>query len=336
MTDTTSHALSHLVIHQLIREAAGPSRVELREVANPLDEAASRLMERLCRHFAERPGKGYGHFEQDERSFPMVRWVREHAVEGSMDFARLSREMVAHLQQRIDEDKVEEGGYVLVARATVFGADCLYVALLKETLGTVIGEGLSLHDRSHLDFSALQVAGRIDISAWQAGAERYISFLKGRGDLASWFKRFLGCTDVVIALKETKKLVDSLGHFAETQQLEAPLRDELLERAHAVLEEMGETGAPVDMAAVAERIFPAAPQRLVQTLQDETLDLASGFVPDKRALKPLIRFRAAAQDWKLEFERSGLRAGTIQYDGESNTLVLTNVPESLRKLLLEA
>jgi len=252
-----------------------------------------------------------------------------------MDFATLSKEMVTQLQQRVDEDKMDEGGYVLIARATVFGADCLYVALLQETLGTVIGDGLSIQDSPHLDFSALQVAGRIDISAWQAGAERYISFLKGRGDVAGWFKRFLGCTDVVIALKETKKLVETLSHFAETQQLDAAGRDELLERAHLVLEEMGDSGAALNLEAVAGQIFPDAPQKLSATLQDEALDLASGFVPDKRALRPLIRFKASAEDWKLEFERSGLRSGAVQYDKTSNTLVLTNVPENLKKLLLE-
>jgi len=334
MTEST-HAISGLVIHRLIRAAEGPSQVELRPTANPLDEPAARLMERLCRHFAERPGKGYGWFEKDERSFPMPRLVREHAIEQGMDFATLSKEMVTQLQQRVDEDKMDEGGYVLIARATVFGADCLYVALLQETLGTVIGDGLSIQDSPHLDFSALQVAGRIDISAWQAGAERYISFLKGRGDVAGWFKRFLGCTDVVIALKETKKLVETLSHFAETQQLDAAGRDELLERAHLVLEEMGDSGAALNLEAVAGQIFPDAPQKLSATLQDEALDLASGFVPDKRALRPLIRFKASAEDWKLEFERSGLRSGAVQYDKASNTLVLTNVPENLKKLLLE-
>ncbi len=334
MTEST-HAISGLVIHRLIRAAEGPSQVELRPTANPLDEPAARLMERLCRHFAERPGKGYGWFEKDERSFPMPRLVREHAIEQSMDFATLSKEMVTQLQQRVDEDKMDEGGYVLIARATVFGADCLYVALLQEILGTVIGDGLSIQDSPHLDFSALQVAGRIDISAWQAGAERYISFLKGRGDVAGWFKRFLGCTDVVIALKETKKLVETLSHFAETQQLDAAGRDELLERAHLVLEEMGDSGAALNLEAVAGQIFPDAPQKLSATLQDEALDLASGFVPDKRALRPLIRFKASAEDWKREFERSGLRSGAVQYAKTSNTLVLTNVPENLKKLLLE-
>ena len=334
MTEST-HTLTALVVHRLIRAAEGPSQLELRAAPNPLDDASARLMERLCRYFAERPGKGFGHFERDERSFPMPAMVRRHVIEERIDFTAFSAEMLAHLQQRVDEDKVDDGGYVLIARATVFGADCLYVALLQETLGTVIGEGLSIHDSPHLDFAGLQVAGRIDITAWQAGAERYIAFLKGRGDLAGWFKRFLGCTDVVIALKETRKLVETLTHFAETQQLEAPARDELMERAHLVLEQMHESGAALDLAAVANEVFPDAPQKLQATLQDEALDLASGFVPDKRALRPLIRFKASAEDWKLEFERSGLRSGAVQYDEANNTLVLTKVPESLKKMLLE-
>ena len=169
---STTHAISHLVIHRLAPGDGAPSRVELRPQANPLDDAAVRLMERLCRHLAERPGKGFGHFERDEGNFPMAHWVRAHAIEGSLDFAGLSREMLGHLQQRIDEDKVEEGGYVLFARATVFGADCLYVALLQETLGTVIGDGLSIHDSPHLDMAGLQVAGRIETRAPQDGGGR--------------------------------------------------------------------------------------------------------------------------------------------------------------------
>lgn len=329
------HTISDLVIHRLIREAEGPSRVELRETPNAVSAAAASLLERLCRHFAERPGKGYGHFEEDQRRFPMPRLVRAHAIEASMDFATLSREMTVLLQAQVDEDKVEDGGYVLIARATVFGADCLWVALLQETLGTVIDAGLEIHDSPHLDLAGLQIAGRIDISAWQAGAERYISFLKGRGDVANWFKRFLGCTDVVIALKETKKLVETLARFADTQQLDSALRDELLERAHGVLEEMNDSGAPLNLAAVAAQIFPEAPQTLTAALEDEALELATGFVPDKRALRPLIRFKANGTDWKLEFERSGLRSGSIQYDKDANTLVLANIPESLKKLLLE-
>ena len=42
-----THAISNLVIHRLVPVEGGPSRVELRAAANPLDDAAVRLMERL-------------------------------------------------------------------------------------------------------------------------------------------------------------------------------------------------------------------------------------------------------------------------------------------------
>ena len=113
MTEST-HTLTALVVHRLIRAAEGPSQLELRAAPNPLDDASARLMERLCRYFAERPGKGFGHFERDERSFPMPAMVRRHVIEESIDFTAFSAEMLAHLQQRVDEDKVDDGGYVLI------------------------------------------------------------------------------------------------------------------------------------------------------------------------------------------------------------------------------
>ena len=60
MTEST-HTLTALVVHRLIRAAEAPSQLELRPAPNPLDDASARLMERLCRYFAERPGKGFGH-----------------------------------------------------------------------------------------------------------------------------------------------------------------------------------------------------------------------------------------------------------------------------------
>ena len=335
MSEDSLNTVSDLVIHRLVREAQGASRVVLRAGQNPLDEPALRLMERLCQSYAARPGKGYGHFEQEGAGFPMPGLVRQLVVEQRIDFARFQQEAMAVLQARVEEDQIEDGGYLVVARVSMFGADCLWFALIQDVLGSAILEGGEIVDAPQLDIAGIQVAGRIDLTAWQAGAERYISFLKGRGDVAGYFKRFLGCTDVVIALKETRKLVETLEQFAEAQALPPPARDTLLERAHEVLEAMGERSAPVSLETVAAEVWPEAPEKLVETLQEESRELATGFVPDKRALRPLVRFRAKAQGWRLEFDRAGLSAGTVQYDAGNNTLILTNVPESLKRSLLD-
>lgn len=329
------HSITHLVVHQLAKAPGAPATVELRAGPCALDAPAVRLVERLCGHYAERSGKGFGRFEEDAERFPIVRLLREHVVEQRLDFLALSQQLMQQLQLIADEEELEEGGVVLCARVLEGTTDCLWLAVLGETLGTTISGALEVQDCRHLDFAAVCAAGRIDLSGWQRGDERYISFLRGRGNAGAWFKRFLGCSDIVVALQETKKLVATLGRFADAQRLEPPARDALLERAHGYLDALGESGTAVTFDELAREVFPEQPARLDAVLSAEETKLASGFVPNRRAIRPLVRFSASGEQWKLEFDRAGLHSGAVHYDRGTDTLVLSGVPDYLKRMLLE-
>lgn len=324
-----------LILHRLVKDAHGPARVELRSTPLPGSEAALRLVERIGQHYADRPGKGYGKFEEDEEQFPVAHLLRSHVVERSLDFVSLSQRMMEVLRMRASEESLAEGGYVLFARVRNDASDWLFVAVISEASGSSVSQGLEVIDSAHLDIGNLRVAGRVDLTAWQQGAERYVSFLKGRGDVAQYFKLFLGCNDLVLALKETRKLVETLNHFADVEKLEAPVRDQLMERAHVYLDELGEASEPVDLDQIAAQVWPQEPQRLATALHDQEAELAGGFVPDRRAIKSLVRFKAKATHWKLEFDRGSLRNGAVVYDRAADTLVLSNIPDSLKRLLLD-
>ncbi|HAF55594.1 MAG TPA: nucleoid-associated protein, partial [Thauera sp.] len=53
------------------------------------------------------------------------------------------------------------------------------------------------------------------------------------------------------------------------------------------------------------------------------------------AIRPLVRFSASGENWKLEFERSGLHSGAVHYDRATDTLVLSGVPDYLKRMLDE-
>ncbi|WP_035059504.1 nucleoid-associated protein [Andreprevotia chitinilytica] len=332
--DTQQHTIRNLVVHQLVKEPHGPASIALRQGEMRVTPAAQRLIDHMCMRYAERTGKGYGRFEDDEDNFPMPRFIRQHVIEESIDFITLAQLMMQHLQVRAGEEQLASGGYVLIARVDDMSRDVLIVALVTETVGTAITEGLDIVDSIHLDMGNLRVAGRIDLGGWQRGAERYISFLKGRGDVAHYFKLFLGCNDVILALKETQKLVQGLTQFAERQQLPTETRDALFERAHGYLDEVGNDGEPVSLDVLVQRAWPDAPAELRNTLGDPERELSGGFVPDRRAIRPLTHFKASAEHWKIEFDRSSLRSGQVIYNRENGTLVLTEIPDTLRRALL--
>jgi len=210
------------------------------------------------------------------------------------------------------------------------------VALLGSSDGVAIGGDLAPLDCTHVDFSALHAAGRVDLAGWRRGDERYLGFLRGRGKGGAWFKRVLGCSDVMVALQETKKLVATLDRFVDTEQFAPATRDAVLERAHDYLDTLGEAGAPVVFEELAREVFPERPERLDALLRAAETKIAPGFVPNRRAIRPLVRFSASGENWKLEFERSGLHSGAVHYDSATDTLVLSGVPDYLKRMLDEA
>ncbi|MDR3426516.1 nucleoid-associated protein [Silvimonas sp.] len=331
---TPPNTIRNLVVHKLVKDANGPASVALRQSEQAITPAAQRLVDHLCQQYVARLGKGFGKFEEDEVSFPVPRLVRQHVQEQAIDFITLTGQMMQHLQLRAEQEALATGGYVLFARAQGEENDFLLVALVTEVVGTAINDGMEILDSVHLDMTNLRVAGKVDLTAWQKGEDRYLSFLKGRGDVAAYFKLFLGCNDVVTALKETQKLVQGLENFVAKTQLGHEARDVLFERAHGYLDELGDDSRPVSLDEVAARVWPDAPAQMREALADESLDLNGGFVPDRRAIKPLMRFKTTAPGWKLEFDRGAIRTGDVIYNKSNDTIVLYNVPEQLRRDLL--
>lgn len=135
--------------------------------------------------------------------------------------------------------------------------------------------------------------------------------------------------------EETKKLVATLDRFVDTERLAPAARDAVLERAHDYLDTLGEAGAPVVFEELAREVFPEQPARLDALLRAEETKIAPGFVPNRRAIRPLVRFSASGENWKLEFERSGLHSGAMHYDRATDTLVLSGVPDYLKRMLDE-
>ncbi|MEX5328066.1 nucleoid-associated protein [Pseudomonas paraeruginosa] len=327
--------ITNCIVHKLLKDAnQREAQIDLRPAELPVNQSVQRLVEHLHKLYSERAGKGYGRFEDNDDEYPAQRFIRQHEVTKEIDFLEMSNRLMVHLQSRASVEQFATGGFVLIVRMTNDDNDYLLVAIVTEVVGTAITEGLDVVDSVHLDMSQLRVAGRVDITAWLAGADRYISFLKGRGDIANYFRLFLGCNDLVLALEESKKLVQGLEQFAVERELDAARRDEFLEQAHDYITSLGK-GVPVSLEALSNHLWPDEPAVLQTKLASDDLGLSDGFVPDRRAIKGLVKFEGKSDHWKLTFDRRAIRAGHLRYNPETDSIVLTHIPDGLREELLE-
>ncbi len=332
---TTPSQITGFIVHKLVKEAhQRTATVEPRMEPVAVSSTVQRLMDQLHTLYSERTGKGYGYFEANENEYPVQKYIRRHHVACETNFFDFSIELMEHLRLRAQVEQLATGGYVLIAKIKNGATEFLMIAIVTEVLGAAITEGMEVVDSVHLDMTHLRVAGRVDLTAWQSGAERYISFLKGRGDIAGYFQLFLGCDDMLLALEESKKLVIGLGRFAEVQQLDAENRDRLFDAAHQYLDELGRTKETVSLEALTNHLWPHEPEAFRRILAAEELGLSDGFVPDRRAIKGLVRFQGKSNYWKLSFDRKAMRCGDLRYDKENDTIVLSSIPPDLRDELI--
>ncbi|HAD39871.1 MAG TPA: nucleoid-associated protein [Plesiomonas shigelloides] len=326
--------VKHVVVHILDKEQNGDAAERLSPDEGTVTEASQRLINDICAKYAGRTGKGYGYFEDDTDNYPMERMVGDYF--GGVDsFYQSSCRMMHHLTDRSQRENMATGGYVLFAHIVIGQSEHLLIAIVSATVGSTVTDDFSIQDSTYLDIAKLRMAGRIDLTAWRDNAERYISFLKGQGNVSNYFKQFLGCNDVLIAKEESLKLRDTLTAFAAEKNLQGVEKDEFLKRSFDHLHALSKAGEPLCLETFANAVWPQAPEELSGKLASEELGLSDGFVPDGRVIRALVSFKGKSKYWELKFEREGATSGDIDYDPETNIITLRNVPEEFKKMWME-
>lgn len=330
---TPTNITHKFIVHIMNKEQQGLATIIPCPSEKPVQQASKDLSNALTERYSGRAGKGYGKFEDDRDSYPMGNIVDDYFVNKTHSFYDTSIRMINHLKARADDESMSTGGYVIIAHNEVNGNHYLMVAILTSAVGSSVHD-FEIQESEYLDIAKLRVAGRIDLTGRQNGKERYISFLKGQNSVAGYFKKFLGCNDILIAKQETTKLRNALLEFSTERGFEPEAREEFLNKAHEKLKNLNRSGETFDTQIFANEIWPTAPELLVEKLTNDDLEFSDGFVPDGNVIRGLVSFKGKSKHWSLKFERAALHDGSVLYDSENDKLILTEIPDTLRSEIL--
>lgn len=316
-----------LAIHDLERRD-GVYQIRLADKQLPVTETTQRVIDELYDLYNRRASKSHGKFTTSE-GYPTQEQVRDYVTASQKDFLRLTSRMMETLRNQAQARSASSGGHVLFAHFQREVRDYLLVAIVTDKLSAALTSERNMQDVQHLDVEGFRFAGRVNLTAWANGEERYISFLKGKGDVSEYFRQFLGCDSVVQDRVDTTNLVTALKEFVAETKMPENEGNEFLGRAKAICERVSRAREEIEFEALANELMPKSPGKLLDHLAHTDRNLSDRFVPDRRALASLVRFRGGTKQWKVEFDREAVSTGVVRYDAKANTITLTNIPDDL-------
>lgn len=323
--------IMNVIVHSL-NKADGGFVIDGRNEVLEVGETIQRLIDQLAKIYAAKTGKSHGRFEDDVDNYPVSRYLESYYTAGGSDFVATTLQMAENLRMSA-QGTASTGGHVFFAHFKRAADQSHYfiVAILNDELGAALNKSKEVVDALHLDIKGFRLAGRINLTTWADGGDKYLSFIKGRGQdkVSEFFKLFLGCNNSIAAVLETQKLSTALESFALSKNMDEESREEFLQTAYTVCKRYADKDTPFELEAFANELWPEAPQELSESFEASGLDISDGFIPDKRSLRSLVKFSGATKNWRIMFDRAALSNDEIEFNIETETLVIKKLPEEL-------
>lgn len=323
----------HVAIHDLRRKGENDFEFVVGKTDLKRGTTVSRVVDELHRLYARRASKSHGKFSTDKDNFPTQTFLRTYLDGGSKDFKTLTTSLMTTLVAQARRKPGATGGHVFFVHFEDDAKQFVMIAIVNDKLGAAITHDYDVSDVTTLDLDGFRFAGRINLTAWANAEERYVGFLKGKGDVAEYFKEFLGCDTTVQDRLDTQSLVAALKDFADSQKMIGADKDEFLTRAKSICDSSAKKREELSLSAFSNELFPKEPDLLLSVLTEDKRKINDGFIPDRRALATLVRFKARTPLWSIEFEREAITQGKVRYNPKANSLTLTDIPADLAEEL---
>ena len=325
---TTETVVRNIVVHRLIKQGDG-FQPDLRNNPNALSDTTNKVVGLLINEYSKRPGKAHGQFEPDIGNYPVQGYLHAHFVDKNIDFINMTAAMMLTLCAKARGTAATPGG-VVFAHTETNSEHHIIIAIVTEEWGAALEDGLEVKGGEYLDLKGFRFAGRVNINEWLCGREKYLSFLKGKGqEVSGYFKSFLGCANSVTYSADTKSLKEALEEFAAESQLSEIQRRDFFDKAYEVCIKNHKNHTPIDLEEFANEVWPSNPRKLTEVFAKPERKLSDGFVPDKRVFNGFVKFSGKTSTWKLEFSRDAIQNRDVLFN-DDETLTIKNLPQDLK------
>lgn len=170
--------LFNVILHQLHKNDADELVVNYRSQSLENNASTASLVGELHRVFNSKPAKGFGTFKSDSE---FSHWLHELS-DGKLNFYEFSQKSAEKLKEELIKYPFAEEGILVMAEYQSLATEYLFIGILSTSQSLKVTEGLDISATDYLDIRQMDIAARLDLSAYRTDADsnRYLSYIKGR------------------------------------------------------------------------------------------------------------------------------------------------------------
>ena len=290
----------------------------------------------LKRLFAGKPGKGFGNLQMHAEHTVAGPWIKEW-YEEKIPFRQLINKAIETIKERIDLIPLITHSYCIWAHETQGDNRFLYLFIVESSITQMINEDLSIEPIEHLDPQTLSFAIKIDLPLLCAGSDATdqviatVYLQRQQRKLAEAACQAFGFVSKIDTSKDTEAMLAGIERYAAT--LEPVGATEFKKRAVKYCQEQEKMGDPATLEGLSANADEHDPRQFVQFVEKELPETSYELRPDSRKLKQLVRFAGRSEAVSLSFSSDAFNK-TVVYDADSNNLVITDIPKTLKTQLL--
>lgn len=335
--------IRQVIVHELIKlPENSEAQLFLSKVSLPLEERTELLVEQLNLTFEQKSDTLQGFFSSPEDAlFPgyFQEWAGQDFTSSAL--MEFSRETMRALQLSLQGITGARGGYVVYAHYYFFEQDYLGIFLIRDTEGLVFSrldetDTFELQSTTYLNTERLAMAGRINITRFQAGNQRcleLIKYAKSQKTISEYFQNWMGLDrpESSAALTQTFLEVVNELPLPLREGANQPMEEEEF-RAEVLNFAMRNPQKTIDVAQFEQTFYGEQPA-VQQLLEDQDIELDDSFRFDQRAMKNYYHYKASVEGLSLSFNHRHYRQHQVEIEGDSVVIRSEELVEKIRSQL---
>ncbi len=291
------------------------------------------LVNEIIESYNARCAQQSGVFQSDEENYPLSALLRDYH-EGREDFLAATVTAVNRLAFLMRQQLLSTGGHVLFVHYSRGDENYVLIVKLNSARGSMFEDLARVREADHLNVHTLQVAARINLSAWLSGEDiRYLSFVCKRelGHPSNYFKEFIGCNMMADSKVESGKLATVVNEYCKREVASERISEDdavaVMRRVFDYATDRTKAREPISLSAVAALISPDDMEQFTEFLNTHPQKPTDEFIADRGSLRKLAAYVYTSKEFKLTMSHQFKTDHRVRI--ENQRLIIENPPSQL-------